>query len=79
MERTRISGRLYTLPEGGREVNRRYVSVTDPQAALMSRGKGAKLLYKTHRAVDAKAEVITAAEVSRDGEDAVVRLTSRRR
>jgi len=53
------------LPEGGREVNRRYVSVSDPQAALMSRGKGAKLLYKTHRAVDAKAEVITAAEVSR--------------
>ena len=45
-------------------VNRRYVSTTDPEAAIVARGKP-KLLYQTHRAVDPKAEIITATEVTR--------------
>jgi transposase len=51
------------LAERG-EVNRRYVSTTDPEAAIVARGKP-KLLYQTHRAVDARAEVITVTEVTR--------------
>ena len=45
-------------------VNRRYVSTTDPEAAIVARGRP-KLLYQTHRAVDPGAEVITATEVTR--------------
>jgi len=45
-------------------VNRRYVSTTDPEAAIVARGKP-KLLYPTHRVVDPCAEVITATEVTR--------------
>lgn len=49
-------------PQG--EVNRRYVSTTDPEAAIVARGKP-KLLYQMHRVVDPRAEVITATEVTR--------------
>jgi len=45
-------------------VNRRYISTTDPEAAIVARGKP-KLLYQTHRVVDPRAEVITATEVTR--------------
>jgi transposase len=45
-------------------VNRRFVSTTDPEAAIVARGKP-KLLYQTHRAVDPRAEVITATDVTR--------------
>jgi transposase len=40
---------------------RRYVSTTDPDAALVRKGRGrAKACYAEHRAVDSKAGVITA-------------------
>ena len=45
-------------------VNQRYVSFTDPQAAILGRGR-LELGYQTHRAVDARSEVITATEVTR--------------
>jgi transposase len=45
-------------------VNRRYVSTTDPEAAIVARGKP-QLLYQTHRAVDPRAEIITATAVTR--------------
>lgn len=45
-------------------VNRRYISTTDPEAAIVARDTP-KLLYQTHRAVDPRAEVITATEVTR--------------
>lgn len=47
------------------EVNKRYLSTTDPEAALVRQGKGkAQLSYKTHRAVDPCCEIITATEVT---------------
>jgi hypothetical protein len=45
-------------------VNRRSSSTTDPEAAIVARGKPT-LLYQTHRVVDPRAEVITATEVTR--------------
>lgn len=45
--------------------NSRYISTTDPDAAVTRHGEGkSKLRYKTHRAVDAKHEVITATKVT---------------
>lgn len=44
-------------------VNQRHISLTDPQATIVSRGRP-QLCYQTHRAVDARAEVITATEVT---------------
>lgn len=46
------------------EVNQRYISLTDPEATIVGRGKP-KLYYQTHRAVDPRAEVITATCVTR--------------
>ena len=43
--------------------NNRYISSTDPDAAIVRVGKS-KLRYHTHRAVDPAAEVITATEVT---------------
>ncbi len=43
--------------------NKRYVSSTDPDAAIVNRGK-AKLAYQVHRAVDEKSEIITATEAT---------------
>jgi transposase len=51
-------------PKSG-AVNRKHISTTDPDASVTSQGAGKpKLQYKTHRSVDAKAEVITATEVT---------------
>jgi transposase len=45
--------------------NRKYISTTDPDASVTRMGAGrSKLCYKIHRAVDEKAEVITATEVT---------------
>ena len=45
--------------------NRNYISSTDPDASVTRQGAGKrKLQYKTHRSVDAKAEIITATEVT---------------
>jgi transposase len=43
--------------------NNRYISRTDPDAAIVNRGK-AKLCYQVHRAVDGRSEVITAMETT---------------
>jgi len=43
--------------------NNRYMSTTDPDAAIVNRGKP-KLSYQVHRAVDGRAEVITATETT---------------
>ena len=43
--------------------NSRYVSTTDPDAAIVNRGKP-KLSYQVHRAVDGRSEVITATETT---------------
>jgi transposase len=43
--------------------NKRYISSTDPDAAIVNRGK-AKLSYQVHRAVDGKNEIITATEAT---------------
>jgi hypothetical protein len=43
--------------------NNRYISTTDPDAAIVNRGK-AKLCYQVHRAVDGRSEVITATETT---------------
>src|SRR5438128_2905799 len=41
---------------GYRKVNSRYVSTTDPEAAIVRRGKP-KLCYAVHRAVDGRREI----------------------
>jgi transposase len=46
-----------------RKMNNRYISTTDPDAAIVRVGRP-KLRYHTHRAVDPAAEVITATEVT---------------
>jgi len=43
--------------------NSRYMSKTDPDAAIVNRGKP-KLSYQVHRAVDGRVEVITATETT---------------
>lgn len=43
--------------------NNRYISSTDPDAALVNRGKS-KLSYQVHRAVDGKHEIITATDAT---------------
>ncbi len=45
--------------------NRNHISTTDPDASVTRQGGGKpKLQYKTHRSVDARAEIITATEVT---------------
>ena len=45
--------------------NTRYISTTDPDASVTRHSGGkSKLRYKTHRAVDAKHEVITATKIT---------------
>ncbi len=47
------------------KANREYISTTDPDASLTRHSAGkSKLRYKTHRAVDNKAEVITATKIT---------------
>jgi transposase len=43
--------------------NSRYMSTTDPDAAIVNRGKP-KLSYQVHRVVDGRSEVITATEAT---------------
>lgn len=43
--------------------NSRYLSTTDPDAAIVNRGKP-KLSYQVHRAVDGSSEIITATETT---------------
>jgi hypothetical protein len=43
--------------------NNRYRSTTDPDAAIVNRGK-AKLMYQVHRAVGERSEIITATETT---------------
>jgi len=43
--------------------NSRYISSTDPDAAIVNRGKP-KLSYQVHRAVDEKCEIITATDAT---------------
>ena len=43
--------------------NNRYISSTDPDAAIVNRGKP-KLSYQVHRAVDGQSEIITAADAT---------------
>jgi transposase len=51
-------------PKAG-TANRNHISTTDPDASVTRNGVGKpKLQYKAHRSVDAKAEVITATEVT---------------
>jgi len=49
--------------QGYKKQNSRFISTTDPQAAIVNRGKS-KLSYQVHRAVDEKSEIITATEAS---------------
>jgi transposase len=63
-----LEARLEELPadwKGNGQLNRTHLSTTDPDASLVSKGKvRSQLSFKVHRAVDAKAEVITATEVT---------------
>ena len=43
--------------------NDRYISTTDPDAAMVNRGRS-KLSYQVHRAVDGKKEIITATDAT---------------
>ena len=45
-------------------VNSRYISTTDPDASVTSRGGKSKLRYKTHRTLDPAHEVITATRIT---------------
>jgi transposase len=59
-----VSDKRYIRP-GSKPVNRRYLSTTDPDAALVRRVSGiSKPRYQVHRAVDGQSEVITATEVT---------------
>ena len=65
----KLEARLEAV-EGGMDSSRRYVkknsrymSTTDPDAAIVNRGKP-KLSYQVHRAVDAGSEIITATETT---------------
>jgi len=63
-----LEARLAELPadrKGKGQLNRTHLSTTDPDASLVSQGKvRSQLSFKAHRAVDAKAEVITATAVT---------------
>jgi transposase len=63
-----LEARLADLPpdfKGNGKLNQTHLSTTDPDASLVSKGKvRSQLSFKAHRAVDDKAEVITATEVT---------------
>jgi transposase len=59
-----VSAERYVRPDS-KPVNRRYLSTTDPDAALVRRVSGiSKPRYQVHRVVDGQSEVITATEVT---------------
>lgn len=63
-----------TAPSG---VNGRYASTTDPDASIVRHSGGrSRLRYKTHRAVDALREIITAVEATPAAVSEAYRLTS---
>lgn len=63
--------------DGSSGVNKRYISTTDPEAAIVRQGSGRpKLSYKTHRAVDPAHEIITATEVTAGDINEAHRMTS---
>ena len=58
-------------------VNSRYISTTDPDASIVRHAGGkSKLRYKTHRAVDALHEIITAVETTPGAVSEANRMTS---
>lgn len=58
-------------------VNSRYISTTDPDASIVRHAGGkSKLRYKTHRAVDALHEIITAVEATPGAVSEANRMTS---
>jgi IS5 family transposase len=63
-----LEARLEELPADGKgngKLNKTHLSTTDPDASIVSKGKvRSQLSFKAHRAVDEKAEVITATEVT---------------
>ena len=60
-----LEARIAEDGKGNGELNKTHLSTTDPDASLVSKGKvRSQLSFKAHRAVDAKAEVITATEVT---------------
>lgn len=63
-----LEARLAEQPanhKGKGKLNRTHLSTTDPDASLVSKGKvRSQLSFQVHRAVDAKAEVITATEAT---------------
>ena len=68
----------FSLNESGKQgdANRKHISTTDPDASVVRMGAGrSKLRYKIHRAVDEKAEVITATEVTAGEVNEAHRLT----
>jgi hypothetical protein len=56
-------GENHPADAGYRKVNSRYVSTTDPEAAIVRRGQP-KLYYAVHRVVDGRSEIITTTEVT---------------
>src|SRR5436309_12033863 len=61
--RLATAGARASAKAGDQKVNSRYVSTTDPEAAIVRRGKP-RLCYEVHRVVDGRSEVITATEVT---------------
>jgi transposase len=66
----KLEARLEEVEEERRDASRkyekknsRYMSTTDPDAAIVNRGKP-KLTYQVHRVVDGRSEVITATETT---------------
>jgi transposase len=58
-------------------VNSRYISTTDPDASIVRHAGGtSKLRYKTHRAIDALHEIITAVETTPGVVSEANRMTS---
>jgi transposase len=60
-----LEARLAEDCKGNGQLNKTHLSTTDPDASIVSKGKvRSQLSFKAHRAVDEKAEVITATEVT---------------
>jgi transposase len=67
MERRLEDSNNLSLHDPGKQgsANRKHISTTDPDASVVRMGPGhSRLRYKIHRAVDEKAEVITATGVT---------------
>ena len=78
MEKRLEDSNNFSLHDPGKQgsANRKHISTTDPDASAVRMGTGrSKLRYKIHRAVDEKAEVITATEVTAGEVNEAHRLT----